>query len=144
MIYCNQVWGSAYQIDIEPIFILHERAVKVIYSRFLSEPLFTTLKFLNCENIFKYLIGRLMYSVYHGEQRVLHYFFLQKSDIYVHNTCQKCHYHMPLCRTNLGKCGLRYACASVWYNILSVNINPSASEFIISRSLKAAICNNLL
>ena len=32
----------------------------------------------------------------------------------------------------------------IWNNILSVNINPNVSEFIFSRSLKAAICNNLL
>ena len=70
--------------------------------------------------------------------------FTKKSDIHVHNNRQKCHYRMPFCRTNLGKCGLRYAGASVWNNILSVNINPNVSEFIFSRSLKAAICNDLL
>ena len=37
-----------------------------------SEPLFITLKFLSCENIFKYLIGRLMYRIYYGELSVLH------------------------------------------------------------------------
>ena len=41
------------------------------------------------------------------------------------------------------QCGLRYVGASIWNNILSVNINPNVSEFIFSRSLKAAICNNL-
>ena len=109
-----------------------------------SEPLFTTLKFLNCKNIFKYLIGRLMYRIYHGELHVLHGLFTKNSNIHVHDTRQKCHYHLLLCRTNLGKCGLRYVGASVWNNILSVNINPNVSEFIFSRSLKAAICNNLL
>ena len=65
MIYCNKVWGSAYKTNIEPLFILQKRAVRIIlgvHPRCPSEPLFTTLKFLNCENIFKYLIGRLMYS----------------------------------------------------------------------------------
>ena len=70
--------------------------------------------------------------------------FTKNSNIHVHDTRQKCHYHLPLCRTNLRKCGLRYVGASVWNNILSVNINPNVSEFIFSRSLKAAICNNLL
>ena len=102
------------------------------------------LKFLSCENIFKYLIGRLMYRIYHGELSVLHCLFTKNSDIHVHNTRQKCHYHMPLCRTNLGKCGLRYVGASVWNSILSVNINPNVSEFIFSRSLKGAICDSLL
>ena len=147
MIYCNQVWGSAYRTNIEPLLIFAEKGCKIIlgvHPRSPSEPLFTTLKFLNCENIFKYLIGRLMYGIYHGELRVLHCLFTKNSDIHVHNTRQKCHYHMLLCRTNPGKCSLRYVGASVWNNILSININPNVNEFIFSRSLKAAICNNLL
>ena len=147
MIYCNQVGGSACKTNIEPLLILQKRVMRIIrgvHPRSPSEPLFITLKFLGCENIFKYLIGRLMYRIYHGELSVLHCLFTKNSDIHVHNTRQKCHYHMPLCRTNLGKCGLRYVGASVWNSILSVNINPNVSEFIFSRSLKAAICNNLL
>ena len=68
-----------------------------------------------------YIMGSYMYFIV----------FLQKnSDIHEHNTHQKCHYHMPLCRTNLGKCGLRYAGASVWNNILAlISIQTSASLF---------------
>ena len=147
MIYCNQVWGSACKTNIEHLQVLQKRAVRIIlrvHPRSPSEPLFTTLKFLNCKNILKYLIGRLMYRIYHGELHVLHGHFTKNSNIHVHDTRQKCHYHLPLCRTNLRKCGLRYAGASVWNNILSVNINPNVSEFFFSRSLKAAICNDLL
>ena len=60
-------------------------------------------------------------------------------DIRVQNTRQKCHYQVLLCRTNLGKCGLRYVGASVRNRILSVSINPNVCDFIFSRSLKAAI-----
>ena len=147
MIYCNQVWGSACKTNIEPLLILQKRVMRIIlgvHPRSPSEPLFITLKFLSFENIFRYLIGRLMYRIYHGELSVLHCLFTKNSDIHVHNTRQTCHYHMPLCRTNLGKCGLRYVGASVWNSILSVNINPNVSEFIFSRSLKAAICDSLL
>ena len=147
MIYCNQVWGSACKTNIQPLLILQKRVIRIIlgvHPRSPSEPLFITLKFLSCENIFKYLIGRLMYRIYHGELSVLHCLFTKYSDIHVHNTRQKCHYQMPLCRTNLGKCGLRYVGVSVLNSILSVNINPNVSEFIFARSLKAAICNSLL
>ena len=144
MVYCNQFWGSAYKTGIEPLFILQKRAVRIIlgvHPKSPSEPLSTTLKFLSYENIFKYLIGRLMHRIYHGELRVLHCLFYKNSDVHVHNNRN---YYMPLCRTNLGKCGLRYVGASVWNNILSVNINPNVSEIIFYRSLKATICNGLL
>ena len=121
-IYCNQVRGSACKTNIEHLLILQKRAIRIILSvhpRSHSEPLFITLKFLSCENIFKYLIGRLMFRIYHGEFSVFHCLFTKNSDLHVHNTRQKCHYQMPLCRTNLGKCGLRYVGASVWNSILS-------------------------
>ena len=64
--YCNQVWGSACKTNIEPLFILQKGALRIItgvHPSSPSEPLFCQLKFLNCENIFKYLVGRLMYSL---------------------------------------------------------------------------------
>ena len=30
MIYCNQVWGSAYKTNVEPLFILQKTAVNII------------------------------------------------------------------------------------------------------------------
>ena len=78
MIYCSQVWGSAYKTNIEPLFILQKRDVRIIlgvHPRSPSEPLFPTLKFLSYVNIFKYFIGRLMYRIYHEELRVLHCLF---------------------------------------------------------------------
>ena len=137
MIYCNQVWGSACKTNLEPLLILQKKVTRIIlgvHPRSPSEPLFITLKFLSCENIFKYLIGCLMYRINHGELSVLHCLFRKNSDIHVHDTRQKCHYYLSLCRTNLGKCGLRYVGASVWNSILSVNVNPYVNEFIFSRS----------
>ena len=139
MIYCN-VWGSACKTNIEPLLISQKRVIRIILSvhpRSPSEPLFITMKFQSCENIFKYLIGRLMYKIYHGELSVLHCLFTKNSDIHVHNPRQRCHYQMPLCRTNLGKCGLRYVGAF----LVLISIQTSVSS---CRSLKAAICNDLL
>ena len=148
MIYWNQVRGSAYKTNIEPLLIVQKTAVKDC-SRCSSQvsfrdPLFASLKSLNCENIFKYLLGLLVYRIYHGGLRVLRCLFTRSNDIHIHNTYQKRYYHIPLCRSNPRKCGLRYVGAFVWNNILSVYINPNVSEFIFSRSRKAAICNNLL
>ena len=86
MIYCNQIWGSACKTNIEPLQVLQQRAVWTIlgvHRRSPSEPLLTTLKFLNCRNIFKYLIGLLMYRIYHGELHVLHG-LLRKIAIYTY------------------------------------------------------------
>ena len=50
LIYCNQVWGSAYKTNITPLFILQKRSLRIItgvHPRSPSEPLFCQLKFLN-------------------------------------------------------------------------------------------------
>ena len=147
LIYCNQVWGSACKTNIEPLFILQKKALRIItgvHPRSPSEPLFCQLKFLNCENIFKYIVGRLMYRVYHEELTTLRFLFIKNSDIHMHGTRQRGHYHIPLCRTNLGKSSLRYFGALLWNKVLNADINPNVSDFIFSRHLKTAICNNLL
>ena len=111
LIYCNHIWGSACKTLIEPLFILQKKALRIItgvHPRSPSEPLFRQLKFLNCENIFKYLVGHLMYRVYHGELSTLQFLFVKNSYIHMHDTRQSGHYHKPVCRTNLGKSSLRY------------------------------------
>ena len=111
LIYRNQIWGSACKTHIEPLFILQKRALRIItgvHPRSPSEPLFRQLKFLNCENIFKYLAGRLMYKVYHGELSTLQFLFVKNSDIHMHDSRQRGHYHIPVYRTNLGKNSLWY------------------------------------
>ena len=147
LIYCNQIWGSACKTQIEPLFILQKKALRIItgvHPRSPSEPLFRQLKFWNCENIFKYLVGRLMYRVYHGELSTFQFLFVKNSDIHMHDIRQSGHYHIPVRRTNLGKSSLRYFGAWLWNKILSADINPNVSDFIFSRNLKTAIYNNLL
>ena len=133
LIYCNQIWGSACKTQIEPLFILQKKALRIITSVHLrspSEPLFRQLKFLNCENIFKYLVGCLMFRVHHGELSTFQFLFVKNSDIHMHNTRQSGHYHIPMCRTNLGKSSLRYFGAWLWNKILSTDINSNVSDFI--------------
>ena len=146
-IYWNQVWGSACRTNIEPLLILQKKALRIItgvHPRSPSEPLFCQLKFLNCENIFRYLVGRLMYRVYHEELTTPQFPFIKNSDIHMHDTRQRGHYHIPLCRTNLGKSSLRYFGALLWNKVLNADINPNVSDFIFSIILKTAIGNDLL
>ena len=77
-----------------------------------------------------------MYWLNHEDLCVLYCHFTKNNDIHVYDTRQKCHNHMPLYGSNLGKRGLRYMGASIWNIILSVNINPNFSEFIFPGSQK--------
>ena len=57
----------------------------------------------------------------------------------MHDTRQWGHYHIPVCRTNLGKSSLGYFGAQLWNKILNADINPNVSDFIFSRNLKTTI-----
>ena len=86
----------------------------------------------------------ILYRVYHGELSTLQFLFVNHRDIHMHDTRQSGHYHIPVCRTNLGKSNLWYFGAWLWNKILSAHINPNVSDFISSRNLKTAIYNSLL
>ena len=78
---------------------------------------------------------RLMYRIYHGEFCAVGCHFT-KIAIYMYTIpVRSATIIWHLCRANLGRDGLKCVGASVWSSILSVNINPNASEFIFSRNL---------
>ena len=55
-IYCNQVWGSACKTNMKPLVVLQKKAIRIItgvHPMSPSEPLFSKLKLLNCENTFQ-------------------------------------------------------------------------------------------
>ena len=85
LIYCNQILGPACKTQIEPLFILQKKALRIItgvHPRSPSEPLFRQLKFLNCENIFEYLVGRLCIESIMASQ--VHFsFYLSRIVIYI-------------------------------------------------------------
>ena len=54
------------------------------------------------------------------------------------------HYHIPSCKTNLGKRSLKYTGAVIWNNILKLGINPNISDFMFAKKLKHAIIESLL
>ena len=98
-LFSYQVWGSACKTNIEHLLSLQKRIIGIIldvHPRSPSEPLLITLKFLSLENIFKYLIGRLIYKIYHRQFSALHCFCLQKIAVYtytipVRNAIIMCH-----------------------------------------------------
>ena len=68
--YCNQVWGLSCQSYMNALVKLQKRAIRIIsgvHPRTHTDPLFTELKLLKCDEINKYLVGRLMYRIYNED-----------------------------------------------------------------------------
>ena len=67
MIYCDTVWGSACQTNMESLLILQKKAVRIIFGVHLrcpSEPSFTASMFFNRKSLFRYLICHPMSSTF--------------------------------------------------------------------------------
>ena len=132
LIYRNHVWGLACKTHLDYLIKLQKRAIRIIvgvHPRTHTEPLFQKLKLLKCEDINKYLIGRLMFRIQNNELPIFQNFFTRNRDVQFHDTRQKDYFHIPPFKTKLGKSSLRYNGASIWNVILKVGIDTKSSEF---------------
>ena len=147
LIYCNHVWRNTCKTNMSSLVLLQKKIVRIICGvrpREHTDPLFKRLKILNCENINKYLLSRLMYRIHHGYITMLDGYFIKNSNIHTHNTRHIDHYHVPSVRTNLGKASFKYQGALIWNNILKHEIDIRASDFLFAKNIKGLILQKLL
>ena len=106
LIYCNHVWGNACKSYLKTLVVLQKKVVRIIAGvqpMIHTESLFIQINLLTCENLNVYLIGRLMHRIYNGKTDTFQSLFERNEEIHNHDTRQKEHYHIPSCKTNLGK-----------------------------------------
>ena len=64
LIYCNEVWGNASAVHLDPIIKIQKRAIRTItFSSYLlpSEPIFQSLNILNFRKLVMQRVSLLMY-----------------------------------------------------------------------------------
>ena len=70
LIYCNEIWGNASSVHLDPIIKIQKRCVRIItYSDYLSssEPIFQTLNILNFRKLVVQRISLLMFKIYKSD-----------------------------------------------------------------------------
>ena len=85
---------------------LQKRAIRIIsgvHPRTHTDPLFTELKLLKCDEINKYLIGRLMYRIYNEDITLFDSMFMKNEQVHNYDTRQRDHYHVPGLSQDLAK-----------------------------------------
>ena len=141
-IYCNQVWGNTYKTYLQKLTLLQKRIIRIIagvHPLTHTDPLFMQFNILKFAHIHSFLIGRLMYRVYHGTLELFQGYFLVNSDIHNYLTRQTDHYHLPFFHTDLGKSSLRYYGAVLWNNIILSEVTYECSEYVFCKKLKHKI-----
>ena len=66
LIYCNHVWGCARATYVKPLVTLQKKDIRILSGEkpeTHTDPLFKQMNLLKCEDIHKYLIGKLVQSV---------------------------------------------------------------------------------
>ena len=79
--YCNHVWGLSCKSYMDALVKLQKRAIRIIvgvHPRTHTDPLFTNLKVLKCDETDKFLIGRLMYRIYIDDITLFNSMFIKK------------------------------------------------------------------
>ena len=98
--------------------------------------MYNELGLIKFVNINKYLIGRFMFRVYHGQVPDFFFtFFVRNCDIHPHETRLAGHFHIPSVQLDLSKTGIKYKGAIIWNNILQEDVNLDVSEAVFQKIL---------
>ena len=141
-IYCNQVWGNTYKTYLQKLTLLQKIIIRIIagvHPLTHTDPLFMQFNILKFAHIHSFLIGRLMYRVYHGTLELFQGYFLVNSDVHNYLTRQTDHYHLPFFHTDLGKSSLRYYGAVLWNKIILSEVTYECSDYVFYKKLKHKI-----
>ena len=126
---------------------LQKRSIRIIsgvHPRTHTDPFFTNLKLLKCDEINKLLIGRLMYRIYINDITLFNSMIMKNTQVHNYDVRQKDHYHLPCFKTRLGKISLWYNGVIVWNSILTCNIPVDVSQAVFSKTLKYSIIEDKL
>ena len=117
--YCNIVWGSTYESNLNCIHLIQKRFVRIATRsdrREHSQPLFKELKLLNIYQINILQICIFIFKFEHLPHELplsFRNYFLKKSQLHGRNTRQT-FFHPPLYRTSQGQFSIKYRGVDIW------------------------------
>ena len=123
--YCNVVWGSNYSSNLECLYILQKKALRLVCQvdwKAHSSPLFTQLHKLNVFDLNKLLIGSFMFQIHTNSISIAKFnnmFCMNSRNVLPHNICTRGskNYFLPIVRTNFRKFNIRFRGPSIWNSI---------------------------
>ena len=146
--YCNHVWGSTYVTNLEKLFVLQKKALRIMCSkpkRSSTDPLFYELGILRFHDINMYLMGQFMFRFYKSEVPELFVkFFNNNAETHDYFTRQHNHLHVPMIKSNLSKFTIRYRGVIIWNGIMKLGNDPDTWEAIFVKLFKKCIITQKL
>ena len=151
--YCNLIWGSAYDITLDPLIKMQKKAIRLVNNSHYLEhtaPIFSSLKIIKVQQVFKLNCLIFMYKCAKNDkfpnfkQRLF-----RNSDVHTHNTRINEHYRIPNIRLHLCRKAYFINGLTLW-NSLEDNIKSCTnlinfkqkSEIIINTKYFGLRCNS--
>ena len=118
------------------IYILHTvRIISGVHPRTHTDPLFTDLKLLKWQEIYKHLVVRLIYGIYNEGVTLFKSMSIKFVQFHNYDTRQRDHDHVPRFKSRLGKIKLRFNSVIVLNNILSIGGPVDTSHAVFLKKL---------
>ena len=119
--YCTTVWSSTYVTNLNIIFLLQKRAVRIIRNSDFhahSESLFFRLRILAIYNINSFYAAQFMFSYYHQLLPPLSLdLFVTSRHIHNYNTRISSHFRSHACRTNTKQFTILFQGPKIWNSL---------------------------
>ena len=144
-LYGIEVWGSAYKTNINTLFKLQKRIVRLISNaKYLAStaPLFEKHKLLNIFQLHIYKNQIYMFKFVNNKlPAIFNYMFVRNSTVHSINTRQKDKFHMPKCKTDLSLHSFRYTSVK-YFNMFETKVDYTKNSF--KKILKLHLLQNSL
>ena len=130
--------ATRYQTYMGSLVKLRKRSVRIISGvnpRTHSDPLFTDLKLLKCQEMSKYLVVRHIHRIYNDGVTLFEYRFIKIVQMHNYDNRQRDHYNVPGFKSRLGKINLRFNNVIVLSYILSIGVPVDTSHAVFLQKL---------
>ena len=146
--YCIEVWGSSSNYNMNSLFVMQKKAIRIIASKprlALTDPLFMELGLLNVSDLYTNAICVFMYKYY--KQLLPEIFddmFLKNRNVYHRATRQQSLLHVPISKSVILSRSIRVKGVTIW-NTFAHNVDVDCSlvkyKYTVKRYL---LFNNVL
>ena len=135
--YCNEIWGNTYSTNVNCLYILQKKAIRLMFcaDRLAhTNEIFKDLSILKVPELIRYKTAILMYNIFHGTlpEHLQNRFTLYAN---LHNTRRSSTFVMLQARTNIKAMCLSVYGVKLW-NSLPGNIKDCTSLNLFKKYLK--------
>ena len=141
-IYCNHVWGSTYQTNLNNVVLVQKKLIRILTCspfRAHTEPLLMANRLMSLSNINMYMTCIFVYQCLNGcVPDIFNDFYACNRNIHVHDTRQASDLNVPYGRLDIRQNRMKIHGANMW-NSIPENVKMSESVYLFKQILRNSL-----